>query len=83
MNKQIIQELDEPKGITRIHFYDGHKKSHIGDVSLHTNEFTVCPDLEEPEKVIPKLGKLFARHGSSLSDYSAQSGLLIIDIFVL
>lgn len=83
MNEQIILEKDDSKGVTRVRFFDGDKKSHVGDIAFDTSEFTVCPDLVCPERMVPVVGRLLGRASDSLNTYTTESGLLLISVFVL
>lgn len=83
MDPEFRLVREDAKGVTRIFYHDGEKKTHVGDVRFDTGEFVPCCDLEEPEKVVLATRALLTKVTDSLDDYIASSGLLLVSIFVL
>lgn len=70
MSQEIRMVKDDAKGVTRIFHYESGKKTHIGDITFDTNELTVCPDLECPQRVVPALGALLRKASNVLTSYT-------------
>jgi hypothetical protein len=67
VNEELRIVKDDAKGVSRVFYFDGEKKTHVGDIAFHTNEFTVCPDLASPERIIPQIAKMFGYSQRSLN----------------
>lgn len=83
MNSEIRLVKDDAQGVTRVYFSDGEKKTELGSIAFDTREFTVCPDLANPETVIPGTAKLLGIASESLSSFTVESGLLLVGILLL
>lgn len=87
MNEEIRIVKDDAKSVSRIFYYDGEKKTHVGDIAFGTNQFTVCSDLASPERIVPKVALLIGVFQESLYTWIEENPIevdfLLVNILFL
>jgi len=83
-NPEVRLVKDDAKGVTRVFYHNGEKKTHIGDISFDTSKFTPCPDLEEsPARLALAFARLLDKVVVSLANYAEENSPSVSILLVL